>query len=288
MLGLLPYYSLGAWYDEGTPPEWAGAVQADGDVSTLSIRLIDDTRADLKGTADSGWMTAGDYDNWRRMIDKHDYRRAQRHKDGYNAKAQALFDGFTMEEADILGGSAYLDTKEQQIAANNISYLYGLRRQVMTLAIKNNAGEGLVMIGSVVALFPGYGTLIGGVMIVGGVALTAAQKNEMMKRAASEKRTELIRARTRFIRGEITEAQYLEIQRSILAEAGEALAARYGDELGKILVFDPDALPPAPTTWRDRLRGLVSDPAPLLVAAGFGIVAGLSAWYVLTPEGGTA
>lgn len=271
---------VGAWYDDSTPEELRRFVTTSGEDARIEFDLIDWTRAELKGTPDSGWMTPGDFDNWSRMRAAHDWRRAQRHKEGYNAKADALLNGFTMEEAEILGGAQYLDTKAQQIASNNVSYLYGLRRQAMDVAIKNNAGETLTMVGTVVALFPGYGTLIGGVMVIGGATLTVAQKNELMKRVASEKRTELIRARALFIKGEITEAQYLELQRQILSEAGQELAAFYGDEISNVLVYDPDMLPPSPPTWRERILGIFREPVPLVVAAGFAVVAGVSAWFL--------
>lgn len=280
------------WYTVGVPEHLWPKIDVQGDKAYLTVKTIDDQVVKLKASANltgndgKVWMLEEKWDWVQSLVDRKDYRRAKRHAVGEAARGTWILAGYTLEEADILAASEYMETREQQEAADRAVTLESLKKRSLDLAVKNSAGEGLVMIGSVVALFPGYGTIIGGAMVVGGIALTAAQKHELAKRTAYRRKRDLIAARTAFIKGEITEAQYLEIQRRILEEAGNELAAAEGENLGRLLVPDPSYISSltveAKTGIMDRVvafgKEIVANPVLGLAVFGLGLLGGYAMW----------
>lgn len=281
------------WSREGIPANLAPHVRLEGSpgdanrVAVLKIRTILGNPVTLKRTEDSGWMTEGDLDLWQNLVAERDFRKANYRKQGYNAKAQAILQGYSLTEANILATQAHDEARADRFAQDNAVTFRSLKEDALELAIEYNAGETITVVGSMVAMIPGYGTLIGGAMVIGGTALTQAQKNELMKTVAQEKKQELVAARTRFLRGEITKEQYLAIQRQIIEEHGKLLQARYGSDLGFLLVDEPIPADSLPVRQRINrfLDSIRTNPGPAFIGLATGTAGALVAYTLLKPGG---
>ncbi len=214
------------------PGSLVPSVRESGGRPTLKIRLIDDTVAELVATTDTGWVRAADVEALLAMKRRGDYRQHTRHAVGSRAAVLAMLDGFTAEEAELFAQWEYEEVKADQAERDHAVTFMNMKKQGIDLAIENNLGETLTVVGSIVALFPGYGTIIGGVMIVGGVALTIAQKNELMRRAKLKSKRALLDARLRFLKREISEAEYLAIQQQIIEEEAKDMLTATAGETG--------------------------------------------------------
>jgi len=273
--------ATGFWYATGLPQHLLPRVVVEGDEAKVTVKAIDGSIVKLRARRDitppNGkiWMTEGGYGNVLAILNERDFRRYTRHAVGETAKGQFILDGFTPEEADIMASLDFEAFKSGQLSSDKAITFENLKRDALDVAVKNNAGMWLTMAGAVVALIPGYGTLIGAGMMIGGQLLSAAEANEIAKRAAKEKKMELIRCRTSFIKNEITEDQYLECQRGILEQVGQDLLQ--SPEFGRLLIPDPSMTPDYVgfPGILDRVggffRNVFRNPVPALAGAAIGL-----------------
>lgn len=294
LLGLIGSFvgpRIGSVFTESVPAELRFRVlEKPGNVATLPFTTVDGEQVLLKsnviGGEFSGWMLSHDYDNWMGIRAERDWRRAKRHQIGKSVMGKALLDGYSLVEARILATEAFDEFKAGQLSSDRAITLETLKRQGLELAIKNNAGETMTLVGSMVSLIPGYGQIVGTGLVIGGTLLTGAQTNELAKRAADTKKAELVACRTAFIKGEITEPQYLACQEKILREAGAELQAFEGQALQDILVGPPGLGIPFPSVrpgildrMSQGLHRILADPVPVMFGVGMGIVTGTATWY---------
>jgi hypothetical protein len=155
-----------------------------------------------------------------------------------------------------------------------------MKKQGLDYAIKYNVGETLTVVGSLVALFPGYGTIIGGIMIVGGTALTIAQKNEIMKRAALKKKRTLLDARLKYLKKEISEAEYLAIQQQAFADEAAEIGA--GLAQGSDVLTTIQGNLPQQDRVGEFFETLRTKPLAGVVAVGIGAAAVYVTWSVFS------
>lgn len=279
------------WYHQGLAENLKPGVRVSGDEARILIRTIEDRTAALKAnknfwgeTEAFRWMIEEDYNRAVQMANsptaKYEYREAKLHVVGCTARGHALINGYTKEEADIISGWTWDYWKDVQLRSTRGLTLDTLRRDALDFAIRNNAGQFTTALGALVTLIPGYGTIIGGAMIIGGQAVTYAQGAEITKRAALTKKRELIAARTAFMKGETSEAAYLEAQAKILEGVGQELYNAGG--LGALTVMDDFFLAAKPPSTLDRVRGffydMADDPAMTAFALAVGATGGIAIW----------
>lgn len=274
---------LDPWYAQEMfgftlPRSFVPKVRESGGRATLWIKLIDDAVVQIAATTDTGWVKAKDIDSLLYMKQHGEYRQHTRHAAGSRAAVLAMLTDFTEEEADLFGEWEYLEVKADQLERDHAVTFMSMKRDGINLAIKYNAGETLTAVGGIVALFPGYGTIIGGVMIVGGVALTAAQKNEIMKRAALKKKRTLLDARLRYLKREITEAEYLAIQQQAFMDEAQEIGAGLAQG-SDVLATMQTNLPQRQTGFFNTLR---AKPVMGVVALGIGAAAVFVTWTVIS------
>ena len=280
------------WFHQGLPDNLKSGVRVNGDTAKINVRTIDDrvvplqARRDLWGQGeDDRWMTESDFNLACRTYDSRDFSKAKLYCVSGTAKGQALIDGFTMEEAEIISGWAFDAFKGDQARSGRGLTLDSVRQMSLDFAIKNNAGQFMTGIAPLVMLVPMYGTIIGGALMIGGQVVTHTQGAEIAKRAANSRKMELVAARTAYMKGEINEDQYMARQAEILQDVGEELMMSGG--LGSLTIMDDSFLQMNPPSMFDRARGFVLDmfdhPAKTAVAlaigaAGAGLVYKLGKW----------
>jgi hypothetical protein len=164
-------------------------------------------RIELKNEEGSGWMTIGDWNNWKTWVRHGEHRRAQRHKDGYNAKAQSLINGATIEQADIDGGAHYNAAKSAQHREARKSGYQALASKT-TKILHEKGGVLLATAGAIVTVIPVIGWVAGPLISLAGAGLTMAQQAKFAARVAKHRQQDLMRLKEQWLNGEISDAEY--------------------------------------------------------------------------------
>jgi hypothetical protein len=206
------------------PPPKVGEIRILAQTPTLKVLQLPAGFFTFYNQSGSGWMLWNRWAQWRHWIIDHDYRRAQRHRMGFLAEADALVKGGTMVSAEEAARAHYQAFKSFQ---KKQARKKGLKRlQHQTTKLLHEKGGILVSVAAKFAyLIPYVGIVVGPALEVAGGALTVAQKARMAAKIAEKRERELQAAQDRYVNGEIDDAQYEALVETIMTDEARAIRA---------------------------------------------------------------
>jgi len=194
----------------------------------------------------SGWMTEGDWLNWFRRVQGHDYRSAEKHKAGYTAKADALASGATANQADDAGHDAYQTVSHEQHKAEQEKGFNKLMNDAKSIAADvgktaldvlggpEGAAAAVIGIAALAVLVPLIVIILKKYLASKDVEVDDAEAKDMAQTIVKRRETDLTGIKNQLEAGKITENTFNDNVTAVtVSEANKMIAEAKAEEQAK-------------------------------------------------------
>jgi len=203
-------------------------------------------RAAREGTDKSGWMLEGEWLNWFRRVQDHDYRSANEHQAGYTAKADALVEGATANQADDAGRDAYQTSSHEHHKAEQEKGFNKLMNDAKEIAADvgktaldvlggpEGVAAAVVGIAALAVLVPLIVIILKKYLAYKEVDVDDAEAKEMAQTIVKRRETDLTGIKNQLEAGKITDATFNDNVTAVtVSEANKMIAEAKAEEQAK-------------------------------------------------------